>query len=119
MIRKVLAWFIKPGEEPTNENILKYALKNYLNKAVVRAYCCGDIRFNLSNGLCIYLSDSLMHYLNVHATYCSEIQRYIPLYNNNCAVKYFKAKSSLFWWDIRDWRNRYRFMKWLIKQYKE
>lgn len=109
MIRKVLAWFIKPGEEPTKENILKYALKNYLNKTIIQGYC--------GNCLCFYLSDSIIHYINVE--HCSDIKLYIPLYDQSYAIKYFKGRDSIYWWDTKDWWHRYRFMKWLIKQYKE
>lgn len=107
MIRKILAWFINLEKEPTKENVLKYALKNYLNKT------------NGSNGLCHYLNDSFEHYLNKHVGCYANIKCYIPLYDKNYAIKYFKGRDSIYWWNIEDWWHRYRFMKWLIKQYKE
>lgn len=113
MIRKTLAWFIKPGKEPTNENILKDALKNYLNKADL----IGVDGYGL--GLCVYLVDSIKQYLNVHINYYKDIKLYIPLYDVSYAISSFKGKDGAYWWSVKDWWHRYRFMKWLIKQYKE
>lgn len=99
--RKLLALFICPGKEATTRNILKYALKYYLN---------GNC-----DGLCfaIFKASTVYNTLYTHLLF-----NYIPEFTNQNAVKYFGGQNRPFWWPLDDWKSRYKFMKWLIKKYK-
>lgn len=99
--RKLLALFIRPGKEATTRNILKYALKYYLNSN----YCIG---------LCGVIIRAYEFYNIVYIN----ISDYIPEFTNQNAVKYFGGQNRPFWWPLDDWKSRYKFMKWLIKKYK-
>lgn len=99
--RKLLALFIRPGKEATTRNILRYALKYYLNG---HCFC-----------LCYAIEIALFVYYNITT---EKLYDYIPEFTNQNAVKYFGGQSRPLWWPIEDWKSRYKFMKWLIKKYK-
>lgn len=101
-IRHILAFFIHPGKEKTIKNVLKYALVLYLTKHY--------------KGLCICITTALVCY-NYNCNYIDAISDIIPQCNRNAAIKYFNGVDHLYWWKSDDWFSRYRFMKWLIKQY--
>ena len=99
--RKLLALFIRPGKEATTRNILRYALKYYLN-----GHC---------DGLCFAIFKAAKVY---NTLYIHVLSYYIPEFTNKNAVKYFGGEHLPFWWPLDDWKSRYKFMKWLIKKYK-
>lgn len=101
-IRYILAFFIYPGKEQTIKNVLKYALKLYLTHNY--------------KGLCICTTTALIHY-HYNCNYIDAINDIIPQFNQNSAIKHFSATNNIYWWKKSDWLSRYRFMKWLIKQY--
>ena len=110
IIRRLLAKTIKPTEEKTIENVLKKALKSHL--------------LDEYNGLCACVLCSLHHYGYLESEPFWDtsrfITKYVPEFTQKNAVLYFNADpKTIYWWPIRKWWPRYRFMKWLIKKYKE
>lgn len=79
------------------KDVLEYALKHNHNKGVCRA-----------------LWDSLSHY-----NLGSYINGYLPLANFNNAKKFnARLRYDGYWWSLGDWKNRTKYLKWLIEQYK-
>lgn len=109
--RKLLAMTIKPSEEKSIKNVLKFALKTYLNGEYFGL--CSSIKSAMV--IYDYTSSNLSVYTSI------DIEDYIPEYTKENATNLFNAKVNVFtgyWWSIDKWFPRYRFMKWLIKQYK-
>lgn len=104
IIRKLLAMTIKPTEEKTIENVLKRSLKHYL--------------FDGYFGLCACVVNSLVYYGYSTNYYLGNIIKYVPEFTQENAILLFHGKEDSYWWPIGKWWPRYRFMKWLIKQYK-
>lgn len=109
LCRKLLAMTIKPGQKKSIKNVLKFALKIYLSRRC--------------NGLCasIRLAFVKYDYVPWNLYDITDIEFFIPEYTKENATNLFGAKVNVFtgyWWPIDKWFPRYRFMKWLIKQYK-
>lgn len=102
-IRHILASFIHPGKKKTIKNVLKYALKLYLTK-----YYGG--------GLCIYVVIALDKY-DYKTNTLTRISSIIPQFKRKIAIEHFNGSYNPYWWKPSDWFSRYKFMKWLIKQY--
>lgn len=92
-------WFPKTLKCVYRKDILKYALKH-----------------NHNFGVCYALLRSLEHY----DIYEYIGMTYLPLANLHNAEN-FKAKLRRddYWWPLGDWSNRKKYLKWLLKQYKD
>ena len=108
--RRFLAARIHVGKEPTKQNILKNALKMYLEGHHM--------------GLCLAMNASIRFYNSQHGIPIDAVTttnfrgEVFPLFNSNIAKKFGGTPCTLYWWPISDWKSRYKYMKWLIKQYK-
>lgn len=107
LIKRLLISRIKYPEVPkTKGDILKYALYIYLN---------GE-----HNGLCHSIRAATEYYdykCDIINNDIYKIPQVFPLFERRIAVCFFNGHYNTFWWPVKDWRNRYRFMKWLIKKY--
>lgn len=107
LIRRALASTIRCPKKPrTKGDILKYALRWYLNTG--------------SSGLCyaIKIAAGRYHYKYELIAYdCRKIPRVFPLFEKKTAIRLFGGRDENYWWPIEDWKSRYRYMKWLIRQY--
>lgn len=105
LIKRCLATCVKYPERPkTKGDILRYALYIYLR---------GD-----HDGLCNSIIDATEHLLQIkfYSNY-SKISKLFPLFSKKIAIRSFKGSNSAYWWPIDDYKNRYKYMKWLIRQY--
>lgn len=102
-IKKYLASCIKYPEKPkTKGDILRYALYVYLN--------CEH------NGLCHAIIHATKHY-NYKVGSFNKISEIFPLFKKEVAIRLFNGKDWAYWWPFENWINRYRYMRWLIKEY--
>ncbi len=107
LIRRMLALTIRCPKKPkTKGDILKYALRWYLNSG--------------SSGLCRAIDDVIGYYrykynILLYDGFC--ISQIFPLFNKRIAICLFNGSDDMYWWPIEDWKNRYRYMRWLIKEY--
>ena len=104
--RWLALWIGCPKKAKTKGDILKYALYIYL-----KGECYG---------LCYAVRYALEHYhykqYLIPYTY-HKVLSIFPLFSRDRAVNLFNGVDAAYWWPTKDWRNRYRFMKWLIKKY--
>ena len=109
LIKRCLASCVKYPERPkTKGDILRYALYVYLR---------GDY-----DGLCHSILHAIKHY---HWYYkhlgvvnnTNDISILFPLFNKRIAINLFNGKDWAYWWPFEDYKNRYKYMKWLIKTY--
>ena len=103
--RKILAACIRVGKEPTKRNILKTALKYYLTKGYRRVGLCHSI----NKAIAIKLVTPMYEASDVR-------EKEFNLFNRSTAKK-FGSLDAPYWWPMDDWKSRYKYMKWLIKQY--
>jgi hypothetical protein len=103
--RKILAACIRVGKEPTKRNILKAALKYYLTEGY------------LIVGLCYSINKTIAIKLGIPGYKASDVrEKEFNLFNRSTAKK-FGSLNRPYWWPMDDWKSRYKYMKWLIKQY--
>lgn len=109
LIKRLLALRIRYPERPkTKGDILRYAFYVYLR---------GDY-----DGLChsILYAIKKYHWYYKYLGVVNNIQDIsilFPLFNKRIAICIFKGRDDRYWWPINDYKHRYRYMKWLIKQY--
>ena len=109
LIRRVLALTIRCPKHPrTKGDVLRYALRLYLT--------------NLRYGLCWAINKATVHFQYERFIIKDDYENLplvFPLFRYEIAVKMFNGNGlrCLYWWPIEDWKSRYRYMKWLIKQY--
>ena len=109
LIRKCLALCIRCPKKPkTKGDVLRYALRWYLHS--------NDC------GLCCAIDRATYHFQyksNIIGYGYNNVSLMFPLFCYKIAVEEFDASGpkGSYWWPIRNWRIRYRFMKWLIKEY--
>lgn len=107
LIRRALALTIRCPKKPrTKGDILRYALNHYLKYG---AY-----------GLCYEIRNAVEHYkiidkLNKQCD--GRLYIYFQLFRRDIAIHLFGGSDNLYWWHLEDWESRYRYMKWLIRQY--
>lgn len=90
-------WFPKTLKCVYRKDILEYALKH-----------------NHNAGVCNAIWSSLSHY-----GLGRRINWYLPLANLYNA-KRFNAEASYdgYWWPLGDWKNRTKYLEWLLEEYK-
>lgn len=99
-------WIRYPKRPKTKGDILRYALYIYLRDDY--------------DGLCFAIEKAIEYY---HCKYDfiaynpHKMPEIFPLFNNETATHLFNGRNAGFWWPIDDYKNRYKYMKWLIKQY--
>ena len=107
LIKRCLASCVKYPERPkTKGDILRYALYVYLNGEHI--------------GLCHAIRYAMKHYnykYDVIVGSFSKISEIFPLFEKNVAIRLFNGKDWAYWWPLEDYKNRYRYMRWLIKEY--
>lgn len=107
LIRRVLALTIRCPKRPrTKGDILRCALKHYLKYG----------RY----GLCYEIRWAVEHYkiTNDLIVQChGRLYIYFFLFKRDIAIRLFNGSGDLYWWPTEDWKNRYRYMRWLIKEY--
>lgn len=104
--RWLALWIRCPKKAKTKGDILRYALYVYLK---------GDCY-----GLCKAIRYAMKHYNYKHdiiADSVSKIPEIFPLFNKRIAICLFNGRDWAFWWPHTDWRSRYKYMRWLIKEY--
>lgn len=110
LIRRVLALTIRCPKKPkTKGDILRYALYVYL-------------RDDNCYGLCSAIFKATVRFQykrDVIGVYYNNLPWVFPLFCYEIAVKKFNGSRTVndYWWPHTDWRSRYRYMKWLIRQY--
>ena len=107
LIRRVLALTIRCPKKPkTKGDILRYVLKHYLKYG--------------EYGLCYEIRNALVHYEIIDCLIDPvyyRLHKYFPLFRKDIATRLFNGGGYLYWWPIEDWKNRYRYMRWLIREY--
>lgn len=107
LIRRVLALTIRCPKKPkTKGDILRYALYVYLKGGY--------------DGLCFAIGDATEHYHYKHDLpqyILFKVPQIFPLFRKDIAIRLFNGRDDSYWWPIEDWKNRYRYMRWLIREY--
>lgn len=104
LIRRVLALTIRCPKKPkTKGDILRYSLKSYIK--------------NPKTGLCAKIKLSLSDYAAIVCINYSDISTCFPLFRKDIAIQHFNGRNGIYWWPIKDWKSRYRYMRWLIREY--
>ena len=104
MRKYLLGLFMRVPKHPkTKGDVLRIALKWYL--------------MGRSKGLCNSILDAILY--EGQLPYIGTIETLFPLFNFVEAWTKFGAEPYFYWWPIREWKPRYKYMKWLINQYKD
>ena len=108
MKRRILSWFIRPPKKvKTKGDVLKWALYYYMYD-------------RMSYGLCVCIAKAMRDKWHKSPLVYLSILPYMDFakFNRREAIDNWGAYNNAYWWDVNDWQSRYRYMKWLIKQYK-
>lgn len=105
--RKWLALWIRCPKKPrTKGDILRYALYIYLKGKY----------YGLSQAV-IHAAKHYHYKCDFIANNIHKIPEVFPLFRKEIAIRLFNGRDWVHWWPLEDWKSRYKYMRWLIREY--